>query len=275
MTNIVFPVITDLELTVPVFLASVGCNHIQEHIKRQNGYRHIQWLQCKHGSGELLINNKKYTVVENQGMLLLPNVPHEYYALTEPWEISWISIGGFAAEQVFNNIEIADSPVLTISRPDITLKAMEKVLFLAQSSNAMKSLECSKIVYGIIMDLIAFGHTSKNDLKMDQYTKLKPVFDFVEDNYNKVITLQELSEVSDLTPQYLCSLFKKITGIRIFEYINSVRVKNSKEMILNHKNLSIKEIAGFCGYDNISYFCEVFKKAEKMTPGEFRKLHGV
>lgn len=275
MTNIVFPVITDLELNVPVFLSSVGCNHIQEHIRRQNGYRHIQWIQCKQGAGELLLNNKKYTVAENQGMLLLPNVPHEYYALKEPWEISWISIGGFAAEQAFKNIEIADSPVLTISRPDIILKAMEKALFLAQSSNAMKSLECSKIVYGIIMDLIAFGHTSKNDLKMDQYTRLKPVLDFVEGNYNKVITLQELSEVSDLTPQYLCSLFKKITGIRIFEYINSVRVKNSKEMILNHKNLSIKEIAEFCGYDNISYFCEVFKKAEKMTPGEFRKLHGV
>lgn len=124
------------------------------------------------------------------------------------------------------------------------------------------------------MHIIAFAHTPKNDLKMNQYIKLQPVFDFVEDNYNKVITLQELSKVSNLTPQYLCSLFKKITGIRVFEYINSIRVKNSKEVILKHKNMSIKEVAEFCGYDNVSYFCEVFKKIEKITPGEFKKLHG-
>lgn len=275
MTNIVFPVITDLESKVPLFLASVGCNHTQEHLARENGYRYIQWIQCKHGAGELLIHDKKYTISENQGMLLLPNIPHEYYAIKEPWEVNWISIGGFAAEQIFKNAEIADTPVLTISRPDIILQAMEKALYLAQSGNALRSLECSKIIYGIIMDIIAFSHTSKNDLKMDQYSKLKPVFDFIEDNYNKVITLEELSEILNLTPQYFCSLFKKTTGIRIFEYINGIRVKNSKELILNHKNMSIKEIAEFCGYDNISYFCEVFKKIEKMTPGEFRKLHGV
>lgn len=275
MTNIVFPLITDLELKLPVFLANVGCNHIQEHVIRQNGSRNIQWIQCLHGSGELLVNDKKYTIVENQGMLLLPNIPHEYYALKEPWEVSWISIGGYAAEQIFKTAELANSAVLTISRPDITLHAIEKALYLAQSSNAMRSLECSKIVYNMIMDIIAFAHTFKNDLKIDQYSKLKPVFDFVEDNYNKVITLEELSEILNLTPEYFCSLFKKTTGIRIFEYINGIRIKNSKEMILKHKNMSIKEIAEFCGYNNVSYFCEVFKKIEKITPGKFKKLHGV
>lgn len=274
MENIIFPIITDLELIVPVFLANVGCNHIQEHVKRPNGYPYIQWIQCKHGAGELIVNDKKYTVAENQGMLLLPNSPHEYYAVKEPWETSWISIGGFAAEQVFKNAEITDSAVLTISRPDTTLRSMEKALHLAKSREAMRSLECSKIVYSMIMHIIAFAHTSKNDLKMNQYMKVKPVFDFVEDNYNNVITLQELAEVSNLTPQYLCSLFKKITGIRVFEYINSIRVKNSKEVIVHHKNMSIKEVAEICGFDNVSYFCEVFKKIEKITPGEFKKLHG-
>lgn len=157
-------------------------------------------------------------------MLLLPNITHEYYAIKEPWEVNWISIGGFAAEQIFKNAEIADTPVLTISRPDITLQAMEKSLYLAQSGNAMRSLECSKIVHGMIMDIIAFAHTSKNDLKMEQYIKLKPVFEFVEANYNKIITLVELSDILNLTPQYFCSLLKKI---------------------------------------------------EKITPGEFRKMHGI
>ena len=274
MENIAFPLITDLELIVPVYLANVGCNHIQEHVTRHNGYPYIQWIQCKHGAGELLVNDKKYLIMENQGVLLLPNTPHEYYAAKEPWEVSWISIGGFAAEQVFKNAQITESAVLTISHPDTTLRAMEKALSIAQSREAMRSLECSKIVYSIIMHIIAFAHTSKNDLKMNQYIRLKPVFDFVEDNYNNVITLQELSEVSNLTPQYLCSLFKKITGVRIFEYINSIRIKNSKEFIVKHQNMSIKEIAERCGFDNGSYFCEVFKKIEKITPGEFKKLHG-
>ena len=275
MSNMIFPLITDFELKLPIYLESIGCHHTQEHIIRQTGYPFFQWIQCRKGSGKLLINDKSFIIEENQGMLLYPNIPHEYYALKEPWEVDWISIGGFAAESIFKNAGFTSPGVFYISQPDVLLQGTTKSLDIAKSDNPMKSLECSKIIYELIMNIISYTSTDKADFKMNQYSKLKPVFDYINNNYNKIITLQDLSAAANLTPQYLCSLFKKITGIRVFEYINSIRIKNSKEMIIRYKDLPLKDIAQICGYDNVSYFCEIFKKIEKLTPGEFRKLHGI
>lgn len=274
MPNIVFPLITDLEPKIPVYLGAVGCKHAQEHILRKDGYRYLQWIQCTSGSGELLIHHQKYSIEKGQGMLLLPHVPHEYYSLEDPWIVNWIAIGGFAASQVFINAGLEYSPVLTINRPEITLLAMEKALDLANSRKTMKNLDCSKIVYEIILDIIAFSHTPTNDQMMDQNIKLKPIFDYIEDHYHQVITLAELSGILQVTPQYFCTLFKRITGVRIIEYVNSIRIKYSKELLLRRRTLTIKQIAETCGFENVSYFCEVFKKLEKLTPTEFRNLHG-
>lgn len=61
--------------------------------------------------------------------------------------------------------------------------------------------------------------------------------------------------------------------MRAFEYVNLVRIKKSKELILRHKDMQIKEIAVLSGFEDVSYFCSQFKKVEQVSPGEFRKLH--
>lgn len=53
-----------------------------------------------------------------------------------------------------------------------------------------------------------------------------------------------------------------------------IRIKKSKEMILQNKDMQIKEIGRLVGFNDISYFCSMFKKVEQMSPNEFRKLHG-
>lgn len=275
MKNIVFPIITDLELNMPIFLVSVGCNYTQDHIIRENGHPYALWIQCISGVGELIIYNKKFTIQKNQGILIPANVPHEYYSIQDNWTVSWVEMGGFSIDQIFKHLESLNMPVLTIFRPDATIQTINNILYMSLSNGVVRSFECSKLVYQLIMDISELIYLSKNETNMNRYTRLQPIFDFIDENYNKVITLDELSEILDITPQYLCSIFKKVTGIRIYEYINNIRIKNSKEIILKYQDKPIKEIAELCGYDSMSYFCEVFKKIEKITPGEFRKMYGL
>lgn len=275
MKNIVFPIITDLELNMPIYLASVGCNYTQDHIIRETGHPYTLWIQCLSGTGELIIYNEKFAVQKNQGMLIPADVPHEYYSVDDNWVVSWVAFGGFSTKQIFENIETFYVPVLTIFRPDSTIQTINNILYMSSSNNAARSFECSKLIYQLIMDIVALSHISKSKTKMSSYARLQPIFDFIDENYTKVITLDELAEILDVTPQHLCSIFKKVTGVRIYEYINSIRIKNSKEIILKYQDKPIKEIAEMCGYDSVSYFCEVFKKIEKITPGDFRKMYGL
>jgi AraC-like DNA-binding protein len=270
-----FPATTDFEARLPFYLVGVGSKHIQEHVTRPNGYPFLQWIQCRQGCGQLLIEGKTFTVNKDQGMLLFSNVPHEYYAVTDSWEVAWVTISGFAAEQTLRNGGISKSGVLSVLDPELFLLRTEKLHDMAEFYNSLNSLECSKIIYSLLMDILAYTATEKVDSRLNQYSKLKSVFDYIENNYKKIITLDNLSEVANLTPQYFCSLFKKTTGIRVFEYINSVRIKKSKEMLIKNKDMAVKDISLSCGYDDVSYFCSIFKQQEKLTPLEFRKLHGV
>jgi AraC-like DNA-binding protein len=69
---------------------------------------------------------------------------------------------------------------------------------------------------------------------------------------------------------YLCNHFKKETGKTITEYINELKVRESKRLLKNSK-LSLIEISTRLGFSSQSYFHIVFKKHTGITPQEFRK----
>jgi len=64
-------------------------------------------------------------------------------------------------------------------------------------------------------------------------------------------------------------------GLRIFAYINQIRIQASKADLISHPDKSVKAVAHDCGFDDVSYFCSIFKRYEKITPGDFRKLYHV
>jgi AraC family transcriptional regulator, arabinose operon regulatory protein len=274
MNHAIFPLITEYELRLPYYIAGVGCHHNQEYILRTHGHPSYQWIQCHRGKGTLVTEGMTYSVGENQGMLLYPDVPHEYYAVSDVWEVDWVIFGGLHIEDFFKRTaDIKKSGVYYVSQPDIILSKIRDIHAIELSDHPIKSLECSRIAYDILMDILSTT-SLRSDNSMDrQYGRLKPLFDFIERNYSKNLSLQDLSGIVGVTPQHFCTLFKKVTNLRVFEYLHFVRIKKSKEYLLRNRDMQIKEIARLTGYDDVSYFCAQFKKIEQISPNEFRRLH--
>ena len=273
MTNIVFPLITEYESRLPYYITGVGYHYLQEHVIRHNGHSSYQWIQCYEGRGELKTEGMIYTVGKNQGMLLYPNSSHEYYALEDRWVVDWITFEGLHIEDFMKTTAgVQKSGVFYVYQPDIINSKIRRVLDIELSCNPLKSLECSTLAYDILVDLLKSISIKDDNSMALQYNRLSPLLEFIDRNYANPLTLAQLAEVIGVTPQYLCSLFKKTTGLRAFEYINRVRVKKSKEIMHEDLNISIKEVARLSGYDDVSYFCLIFKKLEHITPNEFRYL---
>jgi two-component system response regulator YesN len=74
-----------------------------------------------------------------------------------------------------------------------------------------------------------------------------------------------------LHPNYLSSLFKKITGETIVQYINRLRIKQAKKLIYENLDMTQDSISKMVGLDNLRYYYKVFKKNCGMTPGEYRE----
>lgn len=272
--TMVFPILTETDTVLPVYLTSIGHWTNQESTDRPAGYPHFQWLQVISGEGELHVGDQKMTARAGQGFCLFPNEPHQYFATHEPWDIIWMSFRGDLSELLFQQAGITQSGVYSTADHDIIVTHMKNIYAMTQSGRAFLGIECSKLVYMFLLDLMKVILVSSLSVEQN-YLKLNPVFRYIEAHHSKLITIKDLANCIDVTPQYLCLLFQKAMKMRPMEYVNRERINRSKELMFNESDIKMHEIAHRVGFDSPSYFSSVFKRNEGLSPEQFKKIHGM
>lgn len=102
-----------------------------------------------------------------------------------------------------------------------------------------------------------------------QYMILDSIFDYIQNNIRKNISLDGIVKQCNVSQGYLSRIFKKQLNMTVMHYIHLKKINLAKEYIcLSKRNLS--EIYAMVGYNEFSYFCKLFKKYEKMTVSEFK-----
>lgn len=91
---------------------------------------------------------------------------------------------------------------------------------------------------------------------------------YIQENYQKKITIQQLSEEMDLSVSYLHSKFKASTGYTFNDFLNRYRVQQAVRY-MRESNMKIYEIAEAVGIPDYKYFNLVFKKYIGVSPSQF------
>lgn len=114
---------------------------------------------------------------------------------------------------------------------------------------------------------------------MDQLFDLKDVkhadaifrsIQYIKKNYASPLTLHKVAEEAFLSDAYFSTIFKEEVGTSFKNYLNRVRVENSKKLLAD-RTLVIGDIARLCGFEEQSYYTRVFKKICGMPPGQYRE----
>jgi len=273
--DFIFAMLSETDKQLPFYLVGAGFDFHQEldpH-QRPKGFPHYQWIQVVKGSGEITIGGETLLVRENQGILLFPDVPHEYHAIDFPWIVNWFTFNGFHIEDFLKQIHIESTNVYSVVQSEIFTGKIRKALNLLRSTNPMKGLEASALVYDFLISFLKYAHLSDGDSVSNLYSRLNPVLEYINENYASPLTIEELADLLGITPQYLCILFKKIIKQRPISYLNNVRINKSKETLLKNSLMKIEEVSILSGFESSSYFCSIFRRIEGLSPGKFRELH--
>lgn len=121
----------------------------------------------------------------------------------------------------------------------------------------------------LINHITEYIKNNVNNGSEDIHPAVRVAMRYVQENYQKNITLFSISDVVNLTSVYFCILFKRETGVTFIDYLNKFRVDTAKKM-LKDTRFNINEIAEKCGYQDSRYFSRTFKKIIGITPSEYR-----
>ena len=119
-------------------------------------------------------------------------------------------------------------------------------------------------VYGTIAQ---YAKTNKQN---QQSHILEKIDRYLEENYQKDISLERASEVVNLSSSYLSFVFKEISGENFVDYVNKFRIEKAKK-ILKESSMNLGYVAEVVGYSSANSFSKIFKKYMGITPGQYRK----
>ncbi|WP_409342544.1 response regulator [Paenibacillus sp. MBLB4367] len=97
---------------------------------------------------------------------------------------------------------------------------------------------------------------------------------YIAENFAERIRLEDVSERLHVNPNYFSTIFKRETGGNFIDYLNEVRINESKKLLL-HTDFKVFEISMRVGYGNFSYFNKMFKRLSGVTPQTYRESGGV
>ncbi len=108
----------------------------------------------------------------------------------------------------------------------------------------------------------------------DEGERMSKVMNHAITNYHEDITLAEIADIANMTPNAFCRYFKRRTDKTFFQFLLEIRLEAASRLLKKKSDLSIAEISLASGFNNLSNFNRKFKEFKKMTPTQFRRsLH--
>ena len=236
-------------------------NHFHEHytiLFIEKGNRH---LVCKNKSydlhaGDLILMNPR----ENHTCESLDGQPLNYRALNIRAEVMKKIVYEITGETYipqFNQTVIYDSKEIILIK-EVHQMIMEKY----------KEFEKEEVFYFLIEELLK-KYTERVEAQDVQISShIKDVCDYMDKNYRNQISLQDLCDISGFKKYTLIRIFTKQCGITPYQYLETVRVNHSKELL----KLGIEpiEVAIQTGFSDQSHFTRFFKNFIGITPKQYQ-----
>ena len=247
---------------------------------------HSGFQFCYVTSGEIIMQTVKRKVIleEGDGMFIQSQQVHkamnrskkaEYISLNLP--IHFLGLEG--SELYYRFME----PVLhaeSVESIIIRKKDSDMAEFLAVLKTCAKKIVSENSIYSLnlLADLLLLWEELFRQISITDCSQVKrnginkrvqELLRYLQTNYNKKVTLQDIANHVNLSKSECSRFFKKITGETIFEYLLKYRIEKSIELLRN-TDMTITEIAYETGFMSQSYYDQRFRKVKGISPLKYR-----
>ncbi len=253
---------------------SFHSSSVQHSTNSPNWHSAVEFLYFSEGEGTVYINTTTYEV--KKGDIIFVNSKRIHQISTpKKFIVNCLIVSKTFLEH--NGFDMSKTTYQEFIRD----KEMESLFtdFINQYRETKDDFYQKSVKYAILRLFIFLSRHYKSEVsieigndKLFNSKRIMRILQYIEDNVEKKITIDDLSSVVHISKYYLIHEFKRHTGHTINEMINVVRCDYAKNLMTN-SNLDLSTIAFKSGFNTYQYFSNTFKKHVGCTPTEYKNSH--
>lgn len=234
-------------------------------------HNHTELFFIVSGRGQFLIQDQVFPVGINNLVIINPNVLHTEDSLNaQPLEYIALGIEG---------VELANNE--TSNGQFSILDQLESMEISGCLRNILREMELKNTGYEDIcqayMEILIIRLMRRTTLSvpaepqvMSGNRQCAAIRRYIDLHFKEPLTLEQLAEEAHMNKFYLSHAFKREYGVSPINYMISRRIEESK-YLLAETDLSMSQIAQLLGFSSLSYFSQVFRRTQDISPMEFRQ----
>ncbi len=244
-------------------------------IESEDGGRRYVFCYIVSGDGFLRIQEETkgeriYRLLSGQGFLINSEKRKRYQMTAKDgWEYAWIEFGGIHAGEYMNRAGLTDTQPLYI--PEEAGTEMEHCIRALINCREEYPLQAVGYLY-LTMDCLIrtsrFRRETNRNSKCENYVKC--AVHYIEQNYFRPISVEELARKCWLDRSYFGKVFKSVMGQSPQSFLISFRMEKAAEE-LTAGDMPIGDVGAAVGYPNQLNFSRAFKGVYGISPREYRQ----
>jgi AraC-like DNA-binding protein len=273
--------ITYNDLNPTIFFASK-----QKMLTESNYHDHdfTELTYILSGKGKYFVEGIVYEVEAGDVIICNPGIKHQNI-LVNPKEPTVEFFAGFTdfhfKNMPPNSIVLKDGSYIlhtnTETKQEISRHCYEMIAENEASQVGkyfMLKAHLIQILLLMIRDITEVEDNSQKGCNFESYNKsyaVKKIINYLNENYENKISLDQIAHNMYLSPVYISKIFKEETGESPINYLIKIRLEKAKDILLTSEGGSIKSIANRVGYDDVYHFSKLFKKYYGISPLYYKK----
>ena len=187
----------------------------------------------------------------------------------ERLEEAWNAVSGFPSEEDIKNLAMEWVIVVrnAVRSRQIAVRQQDadyNVYALISKQQTIQDIR--QTVFSLILDV---ARQVENSISSRYRSTVERILAYIDQNYDREITLQELAELVYMNPKYVSRLLKQETGENFSSLLTQIRIRRAMEL-MDSEECKVYEVARKVGINDSRYFSQMFKKHTGMTPLEYR-----
>jgi len=273
--------ITYNDFNPTIFFASKQ-KMLTESIYHDHDFTELTYILS--GKGKYLVDSKVYEVEAGDLIMCNPGVKHQNIIvnLKEPTVEFFAGFTNFHFKNMPpNSIILKDGSYVLHTSTETKLEISKHCYeMIAENESCqvgkyfMLKAHLMQILLLTIRDITEVADTRQKGCNFESYNKsyaVKEIINYLNENYESKISLDQIAHNMYLSPVYISKIFKEETGESPINYLIKIRLEKASDILLDSDGGSIKSIANSVGYEDVYHFSKLFKKYYGISPLYYKK----